>query len=180
MQTANCMVAIGGDVGNTVPKYGVTPSEVAVLRVIHGNEAVTDIDVNGSVSRTNRAERDRLSSHYGKPEPDGSFKARVVDGLFPGAAARLFETFDELEIDEMFFKEASRPKAAPEPEVQTEVPLKKMKKPELLKLAESRGIDVSEDDTVKELIAAIEAAPDPVQDDDDGGVGDMPDANLFK
>ena len=74
MQLATCLLSLGGDAGNTVPKYDVTPSEVAVLRVIHGDEAVKEIRVTGSDDRGNRAERERLVAFYG----------RTVDGAGHG------------------------------------------------------------------------------------------------
>ena len=43
LQTANVVLALGGDARNTVPKYAVTAAEVAVLRMIHGDAAVFDV-----------------------------------------------------------------------------------------------------------------------------------------
>jgi hypothetical protein len=108
MQTANVMVALGGDTGNTVPKYGVTAAEIAVLRSIHGNEAVFDIEPVGEVQRGHRDERQRLVEGYRSKDSDGK---SIVEGLFPGAAARVFETLDELELPEELFKTTERMKA---------------------------------------------------------------------
>jgi len=109
MQTANIMLALGGDLGQTVPKFGVTPAEVAVLREIHGNAAVFDIyPLDEDVERTSREERSRLLEIYGKPP--GSREASAVEVLFPGAAARVYESFDELEIDDSFYKATGRAK----------------------------------------------------------------------
>ena len=124
MQTANIMLALGGNLGQTIPKFGVTPAEVAVLREIHGNASVFDIQpLDEDVERTSRQERSRLLELYGKPP--GSREMSAVEYLFPGAAARVYESFDELEIDESFFKATGRAKAkraAPtaEPEVEDE------------------------------------------------------------
>lgn len=95
MELANCTVALGGDRGQLVPKYHVTPSEVAVLRFIHGEDAVMDIEVVATVARTGAAERARLHQQYGRYDGNG-YQAKAVDVLFPGVAARLFESFDEL------------------------------------------------------------------------------------
>lgn len=108
MQIANILVAISGERGNTVPKYDVTPSEVAVLRLLHGDDAVTDIEITGEKKITHRAERDRLAEAYARKNADGRFIAPAVDALFPGAAAALFETFDELDIPEDFYKAKGR------------------------------------------------------------------------
>lgn len=109
MQTANIMLALGGDTGNTIPKYGVTPAEVAVLRAIHGDEAVFDIEPADDVDRTNREELNRLNLAYAGGRLFGT-DVRAVSALFPGAAARVFEKFDELEIDESSFKAETRVK----------------------------------------------------------------------
>jgi len=114
MQTANCLVHLAGDAGNSVPKYGVTVSEIVVLQKIHGEDAVVDIQPVGEVERTHRAERQRLEYVYGTAQDDGSRRSKVVDLLFPGAAARLYETFAEAEIiDENFAQTGRVSRAAP-------------------------------------------------------------------
>ncbi len=117
MQTAHVMLAIAGDPGNSVRKHNVTPAEIAVLREIHGEDSVTDIEPAGEVERTHREERQRLNETYGKVI-DG---ANPVARLFPGAAARVFETLDELELDESLFKAEKR--------VSTQTPPKKASEP---------------------------------------------------
>jgi len=116
MQTANITLALGGNHGHTIQKWMVTPSEIAVLREIHGEASVFDIEPGDDVERSGREERSRLLEIYGKPP--GSREMSAVDVLFPGAAARLFETLDELELDPSFYKATSRaaPKKAKEPE----------------------------------------------------------------
>jgi len=104
MQIASILLNIGGDAGQQVPKYNVTPSEVAVLRILHGDDAVNDIEVTGDEKRSSKAERERLMQIYAQPQPDGSRRSPAIDMLFPGVAARLFETFDEMELDEVHFK----------------------------------------------------------------------------
>jgi hypothetical protein len=109
MQQANIMLALGGNLGQTIQKFGVTPAEVAVLREIHGNAAVFDIQpLDEEVERTSREERSRLLEVYGKPP--GSHELSAVEFLFPGAAARVYENFDELELDESFYKATGRAK----------------------------------------------------------------------
>lgn len=191
MQLANIMLALGGDVGNTIPKYETTPAEVAVLQHIHGNEAVTDIDVlEKTIPRTSRAERERLLTIYGKPMPPrGDIRCEALEALFPGVAARVFETFDEMDLLDEHFK-AKPKKAAPEPdeaddEEQEAVNYKKLNKAQLVALAEQRGVDVSEADKKDEIIAALEEADlakaDAAEDADDE-IGEMPGqgGNLFK
>lgn len=112
MQTANVMLELGGDSGTTVPKYGITASEIAVLRAIHGPSSVTDIEPTDDVERTDRAEVARLHEIYGRakrPGVSGSDEA-VVASLFPGAAARAYQTLNELDIPDEFYKAESRVK----------------------------------------------------------------------
>jgi len=109
MQTANLIVAIGNDQMNTVPLYGVTAAEIAVLQAVHGPDAIRDIEPAGEAEddgakRTNRAERARLKAIYGRAERD----LCPIEALYPGAAARVFETIDELGLPEQFFKPLSR------------------------------------------------------------------------
>jgi hypothetical protein len=143
VQTANITLAIGGDKGNTIPKFGVTAAEIAVLRLIHGDEAVFDVDPQPDIQRNNRSELGRLIEVYGKMQ-DG--KEIVVSTLFPGAAARVFDRLDELGIPEEFYKAMTR--AAPA--------------------------------AVKAVLAdgaVLPPAPEP--DDEDDGIGEMPDAGAY-
>lgn len=152
METANILVAIAGDQGTTVMKYDVTPSEVAVLRYLHGDEAVSDIEVVGTVERKHAEERERLAEIYGRQIGERRV-AVAVNALFPGAASRLFEAFSELDLPDELYKAESRkvPVAAP---VATPKPAKTK--------------------------AAAKAAP-PVEEDEAADEGaEMPDNNLFQ
>lgn len=114
MQTANCFVHIAGDSGTTVPKYQITVSEIAVLRAIHGQDSITEIEPSDNVDppRTDRQEIARLLAIYGRIGPDGKDSSAVSD-LFPGAAARVYQTLDELDIHEDFYKAERRVKPKP-------------------------------------------------------------------
>jgi hypothetical protein len=122
MQTANIMLALGGDKGNCVPKYGVTAAEIAVLRAIHGDDAVFDVEPTGEDAlaedgerkRTNREELARLQHQYASGRLFGT-DVRAVGALFPGAAARVFEDIDELGLSEEAFKAESRATAKSKP-----------------------------------------------------------------
>jgi hypothetical protein len=109
MQTANVLVEIGGDhtKGNQVPLYGVTPSEIAILRTIHGVDAVIDVEPAGEVERSNSSERNYLMMKYGQ---------KVVEPLFPGIAARMYETLEELDLPADSFRAASRVTATSKPD----------------------------------------------------------------
>ncbi|MGF7008108.1 hypothetical protein [Aminobacter sp. BE322] len=167
MQLASILLAIGGDTGNTVPKYDVTPAEVAVLRVIHGDDAVTEIEPISEVARTSRAERQRLIEIYASVQPDGSRRSRAVDMLFPGVAARVFESFDEIDdLDESFFKAETRVgarKAAPDQDV-----AKASAKPRA-----TRKSKQAEEPAAAQGDAETTASTDDVGEDD--GIGDIND-----
>lgn len=107
MQRANILLSIGGDSGNTIPKFAVTAAEIAVLREIHGNESVNEIEPLDDVQRSHREERARLASIYGSAKIPNT-QTPIVDSMFPGVAARVFETLAELELDESFFKATGR------------------------------------------------------------------------
>lgn len=107
MDLLHIVLALGGDAGNTVSKFNVTPAEIAVLRVLHGDDAVSEINVVGSVERTDREERARLMERYGTHH-EGRVRAVSVETLFPGAAARVFHKIDELDIPEQFFVATGR------------------------------------------------------------------------
>jgi len=111
-EVANVMVALNGDIMNTVPKAKVTAGEIAVLQAIHGADAVTEIEPLGIAKQikqgkalvpyTMRAERGRLEKLYGKAV-DGNQK-RILEALYPGAAARIFERIEELNLVPAQFK----------------------------------------------------------------------------
>lgn len=126
MQIANAIVALDGDPGQTVGKYDITPSEVALLRAIHGDDAVTSIEITGSIKRSSREELTRLFAQYGSAKNDDN--KSIVSTLFPGVAARAFETFDELEMDDTFFV-AKPTKASKGDPVLMEAPKKRGRPP---------------------------------------------------
>lgn len=68
MQICNCTIAIGGDIGMTVTKERVTIPELMILRSVHGDDAVRNIEVTHSVSMSNSEERERLNQIYRNPE----------------------------------------------------------------------------------------------------------------
>jgi len=130
MELANVMVALGNDRGNTVPKYDVTPAEIAVLCTIHGADAVFDIEPTGeTVERGHKEERDRLLGVY--LAADGG-RPRVLD-VYPGQMPVLHTQIADLGLPETAFKATARvqpakvttkikaPKAKPAPIVDADM-----------------------------------------------------------
>lgn len=183
MQTANCLVSLAGDTGMQVPKSDVTASEIAVLQAIHGAGSVTDIEPSGEIERSDREERSRLQTIYGRPR-DGRDTSPVAM-LFPGVAARLFQTLSELDLPEEQYKAktrvsaddkpvhaASAPKVAPAPKPVAAKP----EKP--LTAAQKRHAERAAARAEKAQAApATPPAAEPPDDND--GIGDMPDKGAF-
>lgn len=116
MEIAKCLVALGGDLNNVVPKTDVTPAEVLTLIAVHGEGAVTDIEVTGEIERTNRQELERLRdvlTGYGRAQ-DNDAKP-VIHSVFPGAGARVPDTFAETELPEGLYKVLPKVKKAKQP-----------------------------------------------------------------
>jgi hypothetical protein len=116
MQTATILLSLGGERDNQVPKYNVTPAEALLLQALHGTEAVTDVQVGGTVKTTAREERMRLFAVYSRPNPRGGRLCPELDALFPGVAARLPTDFADIELDESFYKTGAAPDVADEQE----------------------------------------------------------------
>lgn len=173
MKLANIMFGADNGRDTTFPKYHVTAAEIAVLRAIHGENAVFDIDPtdedatneNGGL-RTNRQELARLRGIYGRAKDNNG--QVIIEGLYPGAAARVFEGFDELELPEDFFKATGRAAA------QTDAKPVLKTKAALLAYAKTKGYEVDEKASAKDIAAAIAEIEAPEDD-----IGDMPEGKLF-
>lgn len=94
MQICNCTVAIGGEVGMTVAKERVTVPELALLRVVHGEDAVRNIEIIADEDIDSGEERSRLNAVYRSPE-------NVVRDTF-GAAGALPKTLEDAGISDEF------------------------------------------------------------------------------
>jgi hypothetical protein len=104
LQIANALLSLAGDPGNTVPKYNVTVAEITVLRQIHGESAVNEIEPVGEIERSDREELERLHEMF--PRPAGT--PSPVRAIYPGAVARVHHTFAEVDIPDTCFKATAR------------------------------------------------------------------------
>jgi hypothetical protein len=115
MEYANILVAIGGDGAHQVPKYNVTPAEVLVLKFLHGDQAITDVDVQGELPkagdwnegddealkpRTDRQEIERLRALYSRQDGDVVISPAVTALFGNGIGKNVPKTFADLELDE--------------------------------------------------------------------------------
>ena len=112
METANVLVASGGDRGNTVPKYGVTAAEIAVLMALHGNDAVFDIEPGDDVERSNNEELARLRGLYGNARDEDGVP--LINAIYPGAGAQVHRTIASLELGENLFNPTHPAKPKPD------------------------------------------------------------------
>jgi hypothetical protein len=111
MELANILLALGGDRNNTVPKYRVTPAEIAVLSAIHGTDAVFDIvPLNETETISFRDERERLMRLYPAKNEDNN---SIVLQVYPGTAPVLHTSIESLGLDESLFKPTEHAKPAP-------------------------------------------------------------------
>lgn len=76
MQTVICEILIGGDMGNTVVKAGITVPEIVILTALHGIGSVTNMRLEGENAIANASELKRLTDTYGRD---------IVTKAFPGA-----------------------------------------------------------------------------------------------
>ncbi len=173
MQTANVLLALGGKRGETVPKYGVTPAEVAVLQRLHGEDAVYEIDIQpGTVERTHRQEIERLRQAYSRRDGERIISP-AVDALFPGVGAQVPRTFSEMELPEELFVVVERRVSVGQPET-SKAGFDGMTANELRAFADANGIDVTGLTRKADLLEAVKLAAKT----EDGGAA--PDDNLFK
>lgn len=89
MQICDCLVLLGGDIGNSVQKTSVSAAEIAVLRSVHGNDAVREIVIKDNVKVNHDQERERLILAY---------KEEVVIGMF-GKFGDLPETLEAARVE---------------------------------------------------------------------------------
>ena len=81
-------------------KYPVTPAEIILLRAIHGEDAVINIELVDSVERSTSEEKERLLGAYKTKTPDS--EAPLVEVLFPGYDPRLPVSLKDLRLDDAF------------------------------------------------------------------------------
>lgn len=120
MQLANALLALGGDKGNTVPKYRLTAAEIAILQAIHGSDSVFDIvPLDEHLSVSVREEKTRLLEQYPSRDDDG---ALVVEAVYPGGAPIMHQKIADLQLDSSQFAVTERLAPTPVAEVKKAAP----------------------------------------------------------
>lgn len=98
MQIAKCEVRLLGSIANSVPKYNVTPPEVAILRALHGQDSIVRIQQTDSDRRSHKDEYERLERIYGATENNEGVK--VFYKMFPASFdPKLPTNFREIGVD---------------------------------------------------------------------------------
>ena len=97
IQHCSCVVHLNGDRNFAIPKEDVTIAEIVLLRMIHGDDAVVDIDPTFmDKAGTLRAERDRLASAYGHREAI----AGLVQKIFSEVQVQGLSTMEDIGMDD--------------------------------------------------------------------------------
>jgi len=89
MQIALAEILLNGNLQHSVVRT-VSAPEVAILREIHGSDAVLNLSDVNSVRRSSGEEMERLKLFYG---------ADVVTKVFPGTMPKLPASFEDLGIE---------------------------------------------------------------------------------
>lgn len=92
MHTVDCFVCLGGDLNNQTPLFGVTVAEVAILKMIHGQHAVTGVRLAGTSDTTMEDEYRRLLNKY-----PGKY-ADVIRGYWRDNGAKFPRDIRELRL----------------------------------------------------------------------------------
>lgn len=111
MQLLDGLLALGGDLRNTVPLSRITVAEAHVLRAIHGLEAVHDVlplDVVADISP--RAEIERLTEKYTARDEDNR---QIAALLFAGGPMSVPSSITDLELPDSAFRVTARVAATP-------------------------------------------------------------------
>lgn len=107
MEVVNCLVALGGDRGNSVPKTLIVP-EIPVLQAIHGPDAVYDIIKAGKRDQSNANALAWLRAEYGSArDEDGK---SLIAAVYPGLGATVPERLSQLSVSDEHMKATSRAK----------------------------------------------------------------------
>jgi len=110
MDYCNIMLAVGGNKDHTVPKYNLSVAELALLRLIHGDDSIFDVELVEQKEINLYDEKNRLLEKYSEArDAEGD---RVAGKLYSGTS-KVFEHIQELFLPEEFFKATVR--AVPKP-----------------------------------------------------------------
>lgn len=91
MELGSADVRLAGDLANVVHRTNVTPAELAILRQIHGGNAVVNVKVTGKMdAEAVKTEGNRLVNMYGD---------EMFTDLFPGMKPNLPGSFEDVGLE---------------------------------------------------------------------------------
>ncbi len=100
MQFCDVEVCLAGDRNHVVPRRGVTVAEIEILRVIHGPDAVQNIQPRGNKNVSVAAELDRLRRKYrNNVATEAGLSRGVVDQVFRGPRPSLPTSLKDIGLD---------------------------------------------------------------------------------
>jgi hypothetical protein len=111
MQLLDGLLALGGDLRNTVPLSRITTAEAHLLRAIHGQEAVHDVlplDMQDHIKP--REEIERLAEKYAAKDEDGR---QLVAVVYAGGPMSVPLAVTDLDLPDTCFRVTSRVTAKP-------------------------------------------------------------------
>lgn len=80
MELYSAKIVLGGSRDNEVRRSELTAAEVLILKQMHGQEYVTEVQLVGRIDRTQKAERVRL---LGEGETPGLYSVENIRKVFP-------------------------------------------------------------------------------------------------
>lgn len=98
MQHCSCLIYLSGDRENGVHKPDVTVAEIAVLRAIHGDDAVVNIKPTYMDKVKHSEELERLRLWYGPSNITKEGK-RLIDEVYPGRAPTLPVNLADIDVE---------------------------------------------------------------------------------
>jgi hypothetical protein len=105
MEFCNVTLALAGNKDHTVTKYRISAPEIKILLAIHGDSAVSDIEIVEESSVNLKQEKQRLFEKYAQAlNEDGE---PIIAKLYAGRS-EIEEAVAELELPEEFFKPTMR------------------------------------------------------------------------
>lgn len=90
MQKCSATIRLGGSLLHTVRKHKISPAEVVVLRAVHGDDAVAEMELDRAEPTRRAEELEMLVTTYGE---------EVVAKCFPGHAPSIPTRFAEIGVN---------------------------------------------------------------------------------
>lgn len=94
MELARVEIRLSGSLANTVVRHKVTPPELLLLRELHGDEAIANIEYTGKEAKAHHEVLDAMNTFYNTENGK-----RAMEKIFPGASPKIPTTFREIGYD---------------------------------------------------------------------------------